>query len=173
MSFELQEGIYYASKPAIGKSFCVLSLGAGETSRIAEIGMGLGKIWETLKNLKKGIISDLKVDTKHRKTGNLSVLIGYGSNIFNISGVEKKRPISFVKEMNFKNPLPEGGGTILDDSNLKYSKKICHNPLLEDNIVLQFIADDEFYTSRAIVEVWRELHRLKENLGISPLRITG
>jgi Dyp-type peroxidase family len=169
----LQEGIYYAAKSQIGNSFCILSLAARETSKIRDIGIAIGRIWSTLTNLKNGIISDLNIDKKHRKGGNLTTLVAYGSKLFDITGSEKSRPLSFGNVWNFNAPYPGGGGPIFDGSTLTYSTKVFHNHLLRDHIIFQFIADNEFYTNRAVVEVWRELHRLEKNLGLSPLRITG
>lgn len=173
MLSNLQEGIYYASRPQIGNSFCILSLAAGETSKIMDIGIAIGKIWDTLTNLKKGIISDLNIDKKHRKSGNLTALVGYGSNIFATSGSGKSRPASFSDVWNFKAPCNGGGGPIFEGSTLTYSTKVSQNHLATDHIIFQFIADNEFYTTRAVVEVWKEIHRLEKNVGHSPLRMTG
>jgi len=173
MSSELQEGIYYRSKPPIGNSFCVISLRAENVTQISEIGSAAARLWRILVNLKNGMIEDLDIDSKHRKSGNLTVLVGYGSDLFKIPGSQKERPANFADIWNFKTPASEGGGEILEGAGLTYSTKMISNHLLNDHVLLQFIADNEFFTNRAVVEVWKELLRLGKNVGSPPLRITG
>lgn len=173
MSSELQEGIYYRLKPSIGNSFCIVSLRAENATQISEIGGVVGRIWNILVKLKKGIIVDLDIDSQHRKSGNLTVLVAYGSELFKIPGSQKEKPLSFGQISNFKPPDYGGGGEIFDGSGLTYSTKIFSNHLLTDHVLFQFIADNEFFTNRAAVEIWKELHRLEKNSGITPLRITG
>jgi Dyp-type peroxidase family len=173
MSSELQEGIYYRSKPPIGNSFCVISLRAENVTQISEIGFAAARLWKILLKLKKGMTEDLNIDSKHRKSGNLTVLVAYGSELFKIAGSQKERPANFSDTWNFKPPAFEGGGEILEGAGLTYSTKIFSNHLLRDHVLLQFIADNEFFTNRAVVEVWKELLRLGKNRGSPPLRITG
>jgi deferrochelatase/peroxidase EfeB len=173
MSTKLQEGIYYRAKPPIGKSFCLISLRAENKTEISEVGRVIGSIWNRLKKLKEGITVDLNIDQKHRKIGNLTVLIAYGPTLFDFPKSKKKRPTSFMDNWNFRQPNPSGGGPILDGIGMSYSTQICENHLLLDHVVLQFIADNEFYTDRAAVEVWKELRRQRKDTGRLPLRITG
>jgi deferrochelatase/peroxidase EfeB len=173
MSVELQEGIYYRAKPPIGNSLCVLSLRSENASHIAEIGNALGLIWKHLEHLKKGITVDLDIDRKHRKIGNVTVLVAYGSSLFNVLGSQKKKPESFNEDWNFKAPISGGGGPILEGSSINYSTMTFDNHLLTDHLIFQFIADSEFYTKRAAVEVWKVLHKLEKIGGNAPLRITG
>ncbi len=119
------------------------------------------------------MISDLNTDKNHLKSGNLSVLVGCGSHLFDIPGLRKRRPASFSDIRNFNTPSRSGGGPIFDGANLMYSTTVFQNHMLNDHIIFQFIADNEFYINRAVVEVWRELHRLEKNIGSSSLRVTG
>ncbi len=173
MSIDLQEGIYYHAKPSIGNSFCIVSLSAENITQISEIGGAVGRIWNNLVKLKKGIVVGLDIDSQHRKNGDLTVLVGYGSKLFTIPGSQKVIPASFGDSYNFKPPDSGGGGEILEGSGMTYSKKISSNHLLTDLVLFQFIADNEFFTNRAAVEVWKERHRLEKNRGRAPLRITG
>lgn len=172
MSFQLQEGIYYRSKPKIGNSFCIVTLRSAN-STVDEIGKVTYQFWKRLRQLKNGILADLNIDPKHRKTGNLSVLIGYGSKIFEIDGAKKTKPASFRDSWNFRSPNLEGGGVLIDGSQMKYSETISENHLLNDHILIQFIAENTFYTTRAAVELWKELHKWKKKEGNAPLHITG
>ena len=171
MSSRLQEGIYYSSKPSIGNSFCILSLRAGSNSSVGEVGRTIKEIWGHLTHLRKGITVDLKVDLKHRRIGNLSILIAYGSKVFELPESKKTRPSGFSG--NFETPTPGGGGEIADGSGMFYSPHTHENHLLSDHILFQFIADSEFYTKRACIEVWKGLHRLEKKTGQSQLQITG
>ena len=168
----MQEGIYYRTKPTIGKSFCIVSLRAENPSKISEIGYTIGTIWNRLKKLKEGITADLDIDIKHRKVGNLTTLIAYGSRLFDLSGSKKERPTSFTEMWNFKDPDPTGGGDLLEGTGLCYSKKVLDNHLLRDHVLFQFIAENEFYTNRAAVEVWKEIYRQGKG-NPSQLRISG
>jgi len=173
MNIDLQEGIYYRSKPPIGNSFCVLSTRSKNASQISEIGNAVMMIWKHLEHLKKGIMADLEIDKKHRRIGNLTVLVAYGPRLFEIPGSQKKKPKSFDDAWNFNSPKPGGGGQIFERSGISYSNNILDNHLLDDHVVFQFIADTEFYTNRAAVEVWKVLHKLEKNRGTAPLHITG
>lgn len=169
----LQEGIYHNTKTPIGTSFCIMSLRAENATQIREIGSAVQLIWNNLVKLKKGIIPDLIIDSKHRKSGNLTALVAYGYDLFKISGAQKQRPASFNNDWNFKPPYSGGGGAVLDGANLTYSEKTSSNHLLTDHILFQFIAEGEFFTNRAAIEVWKVLHKLGKNRGGAPLRMTG
>lgn len=173
MSGNLQEGIYHNTKTPISTSFCIMSLRAENATQIREIGSAVQLIWNNLVKLKKGIIPDLIIDSKHRKSGNLTALVAYGYDLFKISGAQKQRPASFNNDWNFKPPYSGGGGAVLDGANLTYSEKTSSNHLLTDHILFQFIAEGEFFTNRAAIEVWKVLHKLGKNRGGAPLRMTG
>lgn len=173
MSGNLQEGIYHNTKTPISTSFCIMSLRAENATQIREIGSAVQLIWNNLVKLKKGIIPDLIIDSKHRKSGNLTALVAYGYDLFKISGAQKQRPANFNNDWNFKPPYSGGGGAVLDGANLTYSEKTSSNHLLTDHILFQFIAEGEFFTNRAAIEVWKVLHKLGKNRGGAPLRMTG
>lgn len=170
---KIQEGIYYRANPPIGKAFCLLSLRAEEPSQASDLGVVILEISKRLVRLKKGMTTDIKVNEKHRKIGNLTILYAYGPRLFEINGSKKKRPSTFSDSWNFKSPDNNGGGKILDSSDIKYSAKVSHNHLLLDHVVFQFIADSEFYTNRAVIDVWKELYSHQKVTGHSPFRITG
>lgn len=169
----LQEGIYYRKKPSIGHSFCMISLRANSSTKIDEIGRSIAEIWKCISKLKNGITTEFHTDKKNRKIGNLTSLIAYGPKIFDIDDSKKIRPVSFSDNWTFKHPDREGGGTISDGSGIAYSSNVFENHLLSDHIIIQFVGDIEFYTNRAVVEVWRELIRLEKDSGYKPLSITG
>ena len=121
MSLRLQEGIYYRAKPPIGSSFCALSLRAENDSRIEDIGMTINEIWDRLTHLKKGITVDLDIDSRHRKIGNLTVLLAYRLKFFELPGLKKTIPLSFSDSWNFRPPTPNGGGPIVEGSGINYS----------------------------------------------------
>ena len=173
MSVKIQEGIYYRNNASIGKSFCLISLRVKNACLLSDLGIILLGISKRLARLKKGMTADINVDIKHRKTGNLTVLYGYGPKIFELPGSKKSRPSSFSDYWNFKPPEPNGGGKIFDSSDIMYSAKVRQNHLLSDHLVFQFIADSEFFTSRAAIDVWKELHSHQKRTGRSPLHITG
>lgn len=170
MSSKTQEGIYYRTKP--GSSFCTITLRA-RSVKIDEIGNAIHRIWGRLIKLKKGFTVDLDVDLKHRKIGNLTTLIAFNSNVFELPGSRKAKPSGFANSLGFNDLALSGNGPIFEGSTILYQKGLSQNHMLSDHILFQFIGDNEFYTSRACVEVWKELHKLEKNGGPSPLRISG
>ena len=173
MISSVQEGIYFRLKPTIGNSSCIISLRAENSTRITEIGYLIGKIWGRLQKLKQGIIADLDIDVKHRKSGNLTILVAYGAGLFEISDAKRTRPASFGAYWNSKERNPRGGGHLLENSDIRYSKGTVCNHLIRDHVLFQFIADNEFYTNRAAVEVWKELNSQREKGNRPQLHITG
>ena len=83
-------------------------------------------------------------------------------SFFHIYGVRKKCPADFDDKWNFIQPNRIGGGPILDGSGFSYSPAVSGNHLLLDHVVLQFVADNEFFTNRAVVEVWKQIRNFQE-----------
>jgi deferrochelatase/peroxidase EfeB len=104
-------------------------------------------------NLTRGIIKDLP----HQRVphGSLSVTLGYGQNIFKLNDIKKSIPRDFDNSQ-FCSPKKHGG-YILEGSHLSYSKDIQENVGLNEDIVIQFIANSQLAVNRAIVETWKEL----------------
>ena len=80
-------------------------------------------------------MADLEIDKKHRRIGNLTVLVAYGPRLFEIPGSQKKKPKSFDDAWNFNSPKPGGGGQIFERSGISYSNNILDNHLLDDHVV--------------------------------------
>lgn len=169
----LQEGIYYRGKPSIGNSFCIISLRSLGGSDVSKVGKTIARIWYHLNHLKQGVTADLRIDSKHRKIGNLTTLLAFGPKIFELPGSRLGKPSCFTDVWNFKQPTIGTPKPVLDGSSLHYSSVTRDNHLLNDHMLFQFIADNEFYTRRATVEVWKALYQIEKALGYSPLHITG
>ena len=120
-----------------------------------KIGRAIADIWNTVTRLKNGIIQDLAIDSKHRKKETLQPLSHMGQSFLKFLATNKMKPESFSENWNFKSPNPEGGGSIFEGSEMTYSANVIENHLLFDHILIQFIADSEFYTNRAFVEIWK------------------
>ena len=173
MQTKLQNGIFYLDTPTIGNSCSFVFIRAGFGSNASEIGEGLVKLWTMLKNLERGIVNDLKgVNKRHLHPGNLTTLIGYGPEIFSINDVKKQKPLNLTEEAVFKLPSLSGGGPIIQDSDILYSKDIFKNDGQFEHIILQFVADDEFITNRASFETWKLLSKLQNSQGNNTLYIT-
>jgi Dyp-type peroxidase family len=174
MEAKLQNGIFYLPTPKIGNSCHIALIRAGVRSNAPEIGEVLVKLWRMFKNLEKGIVEDLiGVHQRHLHPGNLSVLIGYGPEIFLIKDVKKQKPLELSGEALFKLPRLGGGGPIIEDSDIMYSRDIVKNDAESQHIVLQFVGDNEFITSRAAFETWKFLTRFQNSQGNDTLYITG
>jgi Dyp-type peroxidase family len=173
MQTKLQNGIFYLDTPTIGNSCHIVFIRAGVGSNASEIGEALVKVWTMLKNLEKGIVNDLKgVNKRHLHPGNLTTLIGYGPEIFLIKEAKKQKPLDLNDEVVFKFPNLNGGGPIIQDSDILYSKDIVKNDAQSEHIILQFVGDDEFITSRASFETWKLSSRLQNSQGNNILYIT-
>ena len=173
MHAKLQNGIFYRDTPKIGNSCNIAFIRAGVGSNASEIGEALVKLWSMIINLEKGLVDDLKgVHQRHLHPGNLTTLIGYGPDIFLLKDSKKQKPVDLTDDVVFKLPSINGGGPIIQDSDISYSKDIVKNDTQSDHIVLQFVADNEFITSRASFETWKLLSKLRNSQGNDTLYIT-
>jgi deferrochelatase/peroxidase EfeB len=172
MQARLQNGIFYQS-PQIGNSCHIVLIRLGIGSDVLEVGQVLVKLWTMLKNLEKGIVDDLKlVHPKHLHQGSLSVLIGYGPKIFSIKDVKKDKPHDLDDGDIFSQPLVRGGGPIVPGSDIKYAKDVVENDATAGHIILQFVGENEFITSRATYETWKVLSGFQNSQGNNTLNIT-
>lgn len=164
MALRLQRGIYFDAKSQIGDSFGILFLRIVNQLQPVETGEAIFRLWKMYQDLERGVEDDLRgIHPKHRHTGNLTVLIGYGPSIFHkIKGLKYSEPTDF-KEFTFSPPRKAGGGPILRNSQLEYASDICKNHALKEDIVIQFISESQMSTFRAIVETWKHLRNWQEN----------
>jgi Dyp-type peroxidase family len=179
---KLQKGIYYREehpllKPGVilqnqkllrNDSFAILFLRVAEGFRASHVGKSLQKLWKMYESLQKGNMGDLP---NHRvPTGKLSVLIGYGPNIFTLPDVRKKLP-NDLKDSQFLPPGKVGGGPILNGSGIKYANDVHQNLGTSEHIAVQFISNTQLATFRAVVETWKHLRY--NNIEKEPLHFTG
>jgi Dyp-type peroxidase family len=164
MASRLQTGIYFDAKSHIGDAFGILFLRIVNHLPAVEVGEAIFRLWKMYQDLEKGIESDLRgIHPKHRHTGNLTVLIGYGSSLFRkIRGLKYSEPTDLKGPM-FIPPKRSGAGPILRNSQLEYASSIRENHVLNEDIVIQFISESQMSTYRAIVETWKHLRNWQEN----------
>ncbi|MGD1837018.1 MAG: Dyp-type peroxidase [Nitrososphaeraceae archaeon] len=178
LSNKLQEGIFYNRKPFkankiytkvhSNQSFAILFLKIVRSDNSDKINRVLTNLWEMYNNLKSGTIDNL---SNHPfPSGNLSVLISFGSNVFNIEYITKKIPRDF-KDKQF---LPfEKGSPIANGSGLKYSYELGENVGLSEDVAIQFISHTQLAVYRAIVETKRFLDNESNNALILTKTYTG
>jgi deferrochelatase/peroxidase EfeB len=170
---QLQNGIFYLNEPKIGDSCCLVFLRMLNNSTASEMGNVLLQLWGMLKDLEKGKVKDLEgVHDRHLYPGNLSILIGYGAEIFSLKQLRRKKPHAFSNQVSFKDPNLEGGGPIISGSDISYSNDIRSNHATSDAIVLQFIGNNEFVTSRAAIETSKLLSSLRNSEGYEFLYVS-
>jgi Dyp-type peroxidase family len=160
----LQEGIYYQKGETPGKHLSIVFLRLNKEKNAEEIRKDIDSLWAICQELKKGHITDLP--NVNLPKANLSILIGYGKNIFSIDGLNKPIPSDLKQCGGFRKPKANGGGKLLIGSGLSYSNKIYKNVATED-IVLQFIGDTELAVSRALVELWKFISDTDSDVEIS------
>ena len=159
----LQNGIFYNTfnynnsidnnKCTLNKSFAILFLKFRKESDVSHLNKSLEKLWNIYSNLKKGIVKDLS--NQKVPHGSLSILLGYGQNIFQLENIGKEIPRDF-KNSQFLSPK-KNGGYILERSKLSYSRDIQENVGLNQDIVIQFVADTQLAVNRAIAETWKHI----------------
>lgn len=170
---EIQDGIYYDDMPFHAKHsfqsngnsnncFAILFLKVSRNSAF-EVRQCLEGLWKMYKDLKIGYSHEL--ENCAFPPGGLTVLISYGPRIFELAGITKKIPVDF-KDKQFLPGKP--GMPILPGSGIKYSNIQYHNVGLSEDIALQFIAESQLGTYRAIAETKKYLHKNKK----PPLRLS-
>lgn len=161
---KLQEGIHYDKEPfrayhadskvVSNDTFAMIFLRISRKSNPDEIKRKLIELWKMYQNLKIGIVSDLSNYTV--PPGQLSILIGYGPNMFDLNGITKMIPLDF-KDRQF---LPgKKGAAITFGSGIRYSHHEFDNLGLSEDIVIQLISKTQLATYRCIIETKKLLDR--------------
>jgi deferrochelatase/peroxidase EfeB len=167
----LQEGIYHAPGVSPGKFFAILFLRAGEGLGARQAGEVFSVLWETYQDLKSGNVGDLPGHPV--PSGNLTVLVGYGPNAFQLGGARRPLPDDLGSRNQFRSPRPTGGGPLLVGSGLWYAEDVRAN-LATEEIAVQFIAETQLAVNRAVLETWKVLHDAADHdTGAAPLLLTS
>jgi deferrochelatase/peroxidase EfeB len=158
-----QEGIFYSNGEKIGKSCCIMFFNFTSDCNLSQASIILKRLWKTYGSLKKGITGELReAHPKQLHTGNPTFLLGYGPGFFSINGIKKEKPEG-LGQLFIESPDPlKGGGPVINDANIFYGPDIKNNHVLNDQIILQCIAESDFYIYRVIVETWKELQLIKK-----------
>jgi deferrochelatase/peroxidase EfeB len=147
----MQQGIYYDKvsefKNLGNHSYAVVFLRVLGDVQASQISGSLMKLWQIYESLMKGKVSDLGDSVV--PSGELSVLIGYGPEIFKIRGVKKRIPKDFEGSQFMS---AESKQPILDGSGIKYVSGPCLNLGTSEHIVIQFISKSQLASNRAVVE---------------------
>lgn len=171
MAGNLQEGIYHAPGVTPGKFFNILFLRALPGLSGRQVGEAFGKLWQMYQDLKNGKSVDLPGHPFC--AGDLTVLVGYGANVFKLPNIQHQLPSHIKKFGAFRSPLPTGGGPLLIGSGLRYADDVKTNPATEE-IAVQFIAETQLAANRAVVETWKALQSMSDPaIGAAPLLLTG
>lgn len=151
MNKKIQQGIYYDKfsefKFEGNHSFAIVFLRVLDGVHASQVRRSLMELWHVYELLKKGKVSDLEHSVV--PSGELSVLIGYGPEIFRIRGVKKRIPRDFEGSqfLPAKSKKP-----ILGGSEIKYVNGRCLNLGISEHIAVQFISKSQLASNRAIVE---------------------
>lgn len=171
MAGKLQEGIYYAPKARPGKFFNILFLRAKQGFSTRQVGDSFLRLWKMYQELKRGNVNDLPGHTV--PSGDLTVLVGYGPNIFKLADIRRPLPSDLGSQNQFRSPLPTGGGPLLRNSGLLYADDIRIN-LATEEIAVQFIAETQLAVNRAVVETWKALQDIIDpETEAAPLLLTS
>ncbi len=170
MTEPLQEGIYYAPGVRPDQCFGIMFLRAARGLTALQIGTAFQTLYSMYQNLKQGEVEELSGYPV--PSGDLTVLVGYGPNVFKLPDVGRTLPQDLGPKNQFRSARPTGGGPLLLGSGLSYADDVQFNPATEE-IVLQFIAKTELAVNRAVVETWKVLQDLIDpESAESPLLIT-
>ena len=171
MASKLQEGIYHAPKARPGKFFIILFLRAKQGYSARQVGDSFLKLWNMYQELKRGNVNDLPGYAV--PSGDLTILVGYGPNVFKLADVRRPLPSDLGSQNQFRSPLPTGGGLLLRNAGLMYADDIRIN-LATEEIAVQFIAETQLATNRAVVETWKAIQDIIDpETGLAPLLLTS
>jgi deferrochelatase/peroxidase EfeB len=142
-----QRGIFYKKKPVTpldfrggsssNSTFAILFLSTAIGSSAYEIEKSLEKLWKMYTSL---------------LNGQMSVLIGYGPNIFKLNGVKRAIPENLNRQFL---PSSNESRDILDGCAIKYSNDTKDNLGLREDIMIQIISNTQLATYNAIAETFK------------------
>ena len=150
----LQEGIYHAPGTRPGKHFALLFLRVAPGVGAAGAAAALTDLWGMYQGLKAGRVDDL--DGATVPAGELTVLLGFGRNAFELDGTALARPRGLADEYLFRSADPAGGGPLLRGSGLRYAPDLRAN-MATEAFCVQVIAETKLAVDRAVVETWKAL----------------
>ena len=145
----LQEGIYHRTRP--GAFFGILFLRVDPEQPAKDAGAILAELWARYDQLRRGDLPQLPGHPV--PDGDLTVLIGFGFNLFARDDIQRSAPPELERFGRFRSPEPGGGGLLLTGAGLHYATDVTKNPATED-VVIQIIANSQLAVNRAIVETW-------------------
>ena len=105
---------------------------------------------------------------KPESMGTFSVQLGYGPRFFEIDGVSKDKPEYLTSKWLFSEPYA-GGGPVLPDVGLNYSRDMITNEVANDHLMVQLIGETQFATHRAVVETSQLLGEMETKDGLPPI----
>jgi Dyp-type peroxidase family len=164
MSKKLQKGIYYQKKLFQTTSdsnypsndcFAIIFLRISNGVTAYEVKESLNNLWKMYEDLGKGKVRHLPNCLV--PSGDLSVLIGYGPNVFSIPEVTRKIPRDF-KDKQFLTAV--AGGPIVEGSGIRYANDLHQNLGATEHIVVQCTSKTQLATYRAVVETWKNLSNI-------------
>ncbi|HUR84562.1 MAG TPA: hypothetical protein VMY78_04395 [Solirubrobacteraceae bacterium] len=153
----LQEGIYHAPGRRPGRFFALLFLRASEGVDAARAAAALGELWAMYQELKAGRLRDLDgVQLPAAEEDALTVLLGFGRNVFGLPGTALARPRGLGDECLFRSAEAAGGGPLLRGTGLRYAPEVTAN-MATEHFCVQVIGDTKLAVDRAVVETWKVL----------------
>lgn len=164
MSKKLQKGIFYKKRPLQASyknthqsndCFAIIFLRISKGATGYQVRDSLHDLWKIYEDLEKGRLPH--IPNSLIPSGELSVLVGYGPNLFNIPGLTRKIPRDF-KGKQFLTPV--AGGPILEGSGIQYAHELHENLGVTEHIVVQFISRTQLATYRAVVETYKYLSNI-------------
>ena len=162
---DLQAGIYWDSGQTPPRHFAVAFLRARQGAAAAEVGEILVALSDMWNGLVRGIVPDLP--GANVPSANLAWLIGYSRKVFSLRNVAHQIPHGLRSPHVTAAVLPGCGGPVFDGAGILYSKDLVKNPATEE-IVVQFTGDTPLSVSRAVVETWKSLEKLRDPKGNAP-----
>ena len=162
---EIQEGIYFQSGARPGKFFAICFLEALQDADGSSAQRCIDALWRRIADLKKGIVPGIPGLTM--PNGDLTALIAFGPNCFKLSGT-RTIPNGLKPQFRFLSPRTSGGGDLLRGSGLHYRADIVKNVATEA-VAIQFIAETQLATYRAVVETQRFLANYTDEFSDYPV----
>jgi len=152
----LQAGIYHAPGRRPGRFLALLFLRAAPQADAPAVAGTLAELWAMYEGLRAGRLRDLDGVALPADEDRAEFLLGFGRNVFELTGTGRPRPRGLGDESLFRSAEPGGGGPLLRGSGLRYAPDVRAN-MATEHLCVQVIADTKLAVDRAVVETWKAL----------------
>jgi Dyp-type peroxidase family len=165
----LQDGLYFRKDQRPSPCYRLLLLNVRPRTTPSEARNAIATVWMTLRNLRRGIVEDLRVPGWSELEfpvphGCLTYLLGFGARLFD-QGQHDLPLVSQDNSGGLQELRPLDSGETGPFPNLHWATQE-ERGIGETDLAIQCIAKTELAVNRAVVEVWKIIHSMRLPLDI-------